>query len=298
MGLHHLAGPFRIEQLGEAFRRVFPASPDRCCSRSRTARCGSWRKARSGRGARPGNAARPPPAHRARAGPRASRRQNARHRRCRQNRPHRCGWPAPGNCAGSFAPSLRARAERQSRDIWLRTPSPAGCRPADPSPNTRRPCLPSSPLQAAPVSPPRAAAQRPARGPEARSPASNAPVPASTWRRDHLRLFIGVSSRHFSGSANNREMSRDGRKASTPAGRAVRGVLARLCGKKLERAKGIEPSYAAWEAAVLPLNYARAPSPLSRSGQSLVKPKPQPQLTPKGAQPPAALSATGRRTYA
>ena len=26
---------------------------------------------------------------------------------------------------------------------------------------------------------------------------------------------------------------------------------------KLERAKGIEPSYAAWEAAVLPLNYAR-----------------------------------------
>jgi hypothetical protein len=27
--------------------------------------------------------------------------------------------------------------------------------------------------------------------------------------------------------------------------------------KKLERAKGIEPSYAAWEAAVLPLNYAR-----------------------------------------
>src|SRR3954467_5530907 len=27
----------------------------------------------------------------------------------------------------------------------------------------------------------------------------------------------------------------------------------------LERAKGIEPSYAAWEAAVLPLNYARVP---------------------------------------
>jgi hypothetical protein len=26
---------------------------------------------------------------------------------------------------------------------------------------------------------------------------------------------------------------------------------------ELERAKGIEPSYAAWEAAVLPLNYAR-----------------------------------------
>jgi hypothetical protein len=26
---------------------------------------------------------------------------------------------------------------------------------------------------------------------------------------------------------------------------------------QVERAKGIEPSYAAWEAAVLPLNYAR-----------------------------------------
>src|SRR4029077_17125725 len=33
--------------------------------------------------------------------------------------------------------------------------------------------------------------------------------------------------------------------------------------KPLERAKGIEPSYAAWEAAVLPLNYARAPGPLT-----------------------------------
>ena len=31
---------------------------------------------------------------------------------------------------------------------------------------------------------------------------------------------------------------------------------------ELERAKGIEPSYAAWEAAVLPLNYARVPYPI------------------------------------
>src|SRR5260370_40961770 len=30
-----------------------------------------------------------------------------------------------------------------------------------------------------------------------------------------------------------------------------------VCENSLERAKGIEPSYAAWEAAVLPLNYAR-----------------------------------------
>src|SRR5512146_1193955 len=31
----------------------------------------------------------------------------------------------------------------------------------------------------------------------------------------------------------------------------------RLPGKGMERVKGIEPSYAAWEAAVLPLNYTR-----------------------------------------
>jgi hypothetical protein len=33
---------------------------------------------------------------------------------------------------------------------------------------------------------------------------------------------------------------------------------------RMERAKGIEPSYAAWEAAVLPLNYARNFNNLSR----------------------------------
>jgi hypothetical protein len=31
----------------------------------------------------------------------------------------------------------------------------------------------------------------------------------------------------------------------------------------VERVKGIEPSYAAWEAAVLPLNYTRANSAAS-----------------------------------
>lgn len=35
------------------------------------------------------------------------------------------------------------------------------------------------------------------------------------------------------------------------------GCLGRSGAAWLERAKGIEPSYAAWEAAVLPLNYAR-----------------------------------------
>ena len=40
--------------------------------------------------------------------------------------------------------------------------------------------------------------------------------------------------------------------------KAVRAKI----GQELERAEGIEPSYAAWEAAVLPLNYARAPKRL------------------------------------
>ncbi len=36
-------------------------------------------------------------------------------------------------------------------------------------------------------------------------------------------------------------------------------ILMNFCHKRkdLERAKGIEPSYRAWEALVLPLNYAR-----------------------------------------
>src|SRR5437764_3648546 len=40
-------------------------------------------------------------------------------------------------------------------------------------------------------------------------------------------------------------------------------ALLQILGRQLERAKGIEPSYAAWEAAVLPLNYARERLPRS-----------------------------------
>jgi hypothetical protein len=41
-----------------------------------------------------------------------------------------------------------------------------------------------------------------------------------------------------------------------------------IFGKSLERAKGIEPSYAAWEAAVLPLNYARIQPDLAETARS------------------------------
>src|SRR5436189_3828705 len=40
-----------------------------------------------------------------------------------------------------------------------------------------------------------------------------------------------------------------------------RASRARRCASENERVKGIEPSCAAWEAAVLPLNYTRAPAP-------------------------------------
>ncbi len=39
--------------------------------------------------------------------------------------------------------------------------------------------------------------------------------------------------------------------------RSLSGAFNPQAADPLERAKGIEPSYAAWEAAVLPLNYAR-----------------------------------------
>ncbi len=45
----------------------------------------------------------------------------------------------------------------------------------------------------------------------------------------------------------------------------------------MERAKGIEPSYAAWEAAVLPLNYARL-TPLIGAAEGAVKGDPQAAL--------------------
>gem|GEM_PF-5584097 len=43
-------------------------------------------------------------------------------------------------------------------------------------------------------------------------------------------------------------------------GFSVWGVGKPRWAKALERVKGIEPSYAAWEAAVLPLNYTRSES--------------------------------------
>ena len=57
------------------------------------------------------------------------------------------------------------------------------------------------------------------------------------------------------------ELNRDARKAILSLGQ-TRSTLTDLARRRplmttLERVKGIEPSYAAWEAAVLPLNYTR-----------------------------------------
>jgi hypothetical protein len=62
--------------------------------------------------------------------------------------------------------------------------------------------------------------------------------------------------------------------AASPIGRfwssafrlSTKAVLISLTRRQVERVKGIEPSYAAWEAAVLPLNYTR-----NRMGLSMVR---------------------------
>jgi hypothetical protein len=57
--------------------------------------------------------------------------------------------------------------------------------------------------------------------------------------------------------------------------------------KRLERVKGIEPSYSAWKAAALPLSYTRdRDDPLTRSEAGLNH---RPQGT-KSGQKPAALN--------
>ena len=62
-----------------------------------------------------------------------------------------------------------------------------------------------------------------------------------------IRLGFGVTCR--------------GKKPTRGPQAAVRGVCAACEGREsiwaMERVKGIEPSYEAWEAAVLPLNYTR-----------------------------------------
>src|SRR6478609_12179737 len=47
--------------------------------------------------------------------------------------------------------------------------------------------------------------------------------------------------------------------------RNIKVLRSALAQSRMERAKGIEPSYAAWEAAVLPLNYARGCAACARS---------------------------------
>ena len=73
-------------------------------------------------------------------------------------------------------------------------------------------------------------------------------------------LAYGVKKSSFSSSGSSglaeSRLGFDCRSASAvPNNKRVPGM-----GQVLERAKGIEPSYAAWEAAVLPLNYARKSS--------------------------------------
>jgi hypothetical protein len=66
-------------------------------------------------------------------------------------------------------------------------------------------------------------------------------------RNDGLKILIIMLNQQFNVRAK-------------PSGEQPADAVASTDGATLlglERAKGIEPSYAAWEAAVLPLNYAR-----------------------------------------
>ena len=51
--------------------------------------------------------------------------------------------------------------------------------------------------------------------------------------------------------------------------------------KKMERVKGIEPSYSAWKAAALPLSYTRAGDELTRHADGLNPPRAAPILCSK-----------------
>ena len=58
--------------------------------------------------------------------------------------------------------------------------------------------------------------------------------------------------------------------------------------KRLERVKGIEPSYSAWKAAALPLSYTRAGVELTRHAGGLNPPRAAPALLQNGPVPPGA----------
>src|SRR6186997_1039243 len=62
----------------------------------------------------------------------------------------------------------------------------------------------------------------------------------------------------------------------------------------VERVKGIEPSYAAWEAAVLPLNYTRAPRNFTAVGALR---RPFVANTPRDPCRPPSLPVPHRRTH-
>ncbi len=100
--------------------------------------------------------------------------------------------------------------------------------------------------------------------------------PANEPRRapptgDLTRMTFLVSDGLYFGEAATDDMYADKlggprhgqrRRVVEPAGELRAAAAGEVVGEKaeaarLERAKGIEPSYAAWEAAVLPLNYAR-----------------------------------------
>ena len=152
MRLDDLAGPFRIEQVGEALRRLLGLHQIGVVADRRPSPRGSSRTARRRPCARPDNASRHPPARRAPASP--SRFQTM---KCAASDGvhHVDGVDAarrtPGRCAGTRVRRRCARPARRCRDISPRRPWRSSRRAAGRSRCNRRPCLPSWPPRSAPA---------------------------------------------------------------------------------------------------------------------------------------------------
>ncbi len=66
--------------------------------------------------------------------------------------------------------------------------------------------------------------------------------------------------------APNGSVARHAKGPMSQLDQAVVTLVDTASNDNLERVKGIEPSYAAWEAAVLPLNYTRISQPVDLFG--------------------------------
>ena len=197
MRLDDLADPFRIEQIGEALRRVLRLHQLGVVGDDAERRRGSWRTCRPGPCARRDSAWRRPPArYGARMPSRFQTMKCAASDELTTSTRVDVAARIPGRCAGTRARRRCARPAPRCRDISPRTPWRSS-RPAAGRPRcTRRPCLPSC---AASISSGVIARRRRRRAQDAACEtavdARARSNPCSTSRRENVRRLIVVSSR-------------------------------------------------------------------------------------------------------